>query len=111
MILVDLQSEKLGAPHGAEYVGVWNVAHVVELRGIEPLTYSMRTSRATNCATAPCSPAVTSGRDDLISPSLAHRTPVGSLRHGAEVVEVELVVVHHNQRRSRRDRGRGGRLQ
>ncbi len=27
---------------------------VVELRGIEPLTYSMRTSRATNCATAPC---------------------------------------------------------
>ena len=26
----------------------------VELRGIEPLTYSMRTSRATNCATAPC---------------------------------------------------------
>ena len=30
---------------GAEYVGVWNVAHVVELRGIEPLTYSMRTRR------------------------------------------------------------------
>ncbi len=27
----------------------------VELRGIEPLTYSMRTSRATNCATAPMS--------------------------------------------------------
>ncbi len=27
---------------------------LVELRGIEPLTYSMRTSRATNCATAPC---------------------------------------------------------
>jgi site-specific DNA recombinase len=26
---------------------------MVELRGIEPLTYSMRTSRATNCATAP----------------------------------------------------------
>jgi hypothetical protein len=25
----------------------------VELRGVEPLTYSMRTSRATNCATAP----------------------------------------------------------
>ena len=25
----------------------------VELRGIEPLTYSMRTSRATNCAIAP----------------------------------------------------------
>ncbi len=28
----------------------------VELRGIEPLTYSMRTSRATNCATAPVPP-------------------------------------------------------
>lgn len=27
---------------------------LVELRGIEPLTYSMRTSRATNCAIAPC---------------------------------------------------------
>jgi site-specific DNA recombinase len=25
----------------------------VELRGIEPLTFSMRTRRATNCATAP----------------------------------------------------------
>lgn len=29
---------------------------LVELRGIEPLTYSMRTSRATNCAIAPCQP-------------------------------------------------------
>ncbi len=27
--------------------------HYVELRGIEPLTFSMRTRRATNCATAP----------------------------------------------------------
>jgi site-specific DNA recombinase len=27
---------------------------LVELRGIEPLTFSMRTRRATNCATAPC---------------------------------------------------------
>lgn len=26
---------------------------LVELRGFEPLTYSMRTSRATNCAIAP----------------------------------------------------------
>ena len=33
----------------------------VELRGIEPLTYSMRTSRATNCATAPVPPL--GGRD------------------------------------------------
>ena len=31
----------------------------VELRGIEPLTYSMRTSRATNCATAPMPPSGT----------------------------------------------------
>ena len=28
--------------------------YCVELRGIEPLTFSMRTRRATNCATAPC---------------------------------------------------------
>jgi phage tail sheath gpL-like len=27
--------------------------NLVELRGFEPLTYSMRTSRATNCAIAP----------------------------------------------------------
>jgi len=27
---------------------------IVELRGIEPLTFSMRTRRATNCAIAPC---------------------------------------------------------
>ena len=26
----------------------------VELRGFEPLTFSLRTRRATNCATAPC---------------------------------------------------------
>src|ERR1700712_5091526 len=29
-------------------------ARVVELRGFEPLTFSLRTRRATNCATAPC---------------------------------------------------------
>ena len=27
---------------------------MVELRGFEPLTFSLRTRRATNCATAPC---------------------------------------------------------
>jgi site-specific DNA recombinase len=32
-------------------------AMMVELRGIEPLTFSMRTRRATNCATAPWSAA------------------------------------------------------
>jgi hypothetical protein len=34
----------------------WNKApdrEVVELRGFEPLTFSLRTRRATNCATAP----------------------------------------------------------
>ena len=29
-------------------------ASLVELRGFEPLTFSLRTRRATNCATAPC---------------------------------------------------------
>ena len=28
--------------------------YLVELRGFEPLTFSLRTRRATNCATAPC---------------------------------------------------------
>jgi site-specific DNA recombinase len=32
---------------------VYVLRSVVELRGFEPLTYSMRTSRATNCAIAP----------------------------------------------------------
>ena len=32
-----------------------NKTYLVELRGIEPLTFSMRTRRATNCATAPWS--------------------------------------------------------
>ncbi len=34
----------------------------VELRGIEPLTSSMRTRRATNCATAPCGGTSITGR-------------------------------------------------
>ncbi len=33
-----------------------NCTFSVELRGIEPLTFSMRTRRATNCAIAPWSP-------------------------------------------------------
>ncbi len=33
--------------------GVRAMTNLVELRGIEPLTFSMRTRRATNCATAP----------------------------------------------------------
>jgi hypothetical protein len=38
-----------------------NVPYPVELRGIEPLTYSMRTSRATNCATAPVAQTLAGG--------------------------------------------------
>jgi hypothetical protein len=38
-------------PQQAAYVLA--CSNSVELRGIEPLTYSMRTSRATNCAIAP----------------------------------------------------------
>ena len=34
---------------------------VVELRGFEPLTFSLRTRRATNCATAPCVDVPTRG--------------------------------------------------
>jgi site-specific DNA recombinase len=33
--------------------GGWSKAAMVELRGFEPLTFSLRTRRATNCATAP----------------------------------------------------------
>ena len=38
---------------------------MVELRGIEPLTFSMRTRRATNCATAPGTSARRTGREEL----------------------------------------------
>ena len=38
---------------------------LVELRGIEPLTFSMRTRRATNCATAPGTSARRTGREEL----------------------------------------------
>lgn len=45
------------------------IASLVELRGIEPLTYSMRTSRATNCAIAPG--GLSTGRVSLYQPSPA----------------------------------------
>jgi hypothetical protein len=38
--------------HTQPWPGV-RLNNFVELRGFEPLTYSMRTSRATNCAIAP----------------------------------------------------------
>jgi hypothetical protein len=48
---------------------------LVELRGFEPLTFSLRTRRATNCATAPCA----SRRDAKIHErSAAH--PIGPNR-------------------------------
>jgi site-specific DNA recombinase len=40
-------------PTRATEEGVRAMTNLVELRGIEPLTFSMRTRRATNCATAP----------------------------------------------------------
>ena len=39
---------------GIEYAAGLNKNTLVELRGFEPLASSMRTKRATNCATAPC---------------------------------------------------------
>ena len=39
--------------HGVANVLSSNFALLVELRGFEPLTFSLRTRRATNCATAP----------------------------------------------------------
>lgn len=41
-------------PVRASEKGVRAMTNLVELRGIEPLTFSMRTRRATNCAIAPC---------------------------------------------------------
>ena len=37
----------------APFPQVGDGARLVELRGFEPLTFSLRTRRATNCATAP----------------------------------------------------------
>jgi hypothetical protein len=36
---------------------VWKGDGLVELRGFEPLAFSLRTRRATNCATAPSGPS------------------------------------------------------
>ncbi len=38
---------------GVDYVSVSNNELLVELRGLEPLTFSLRTRRATDCAIAP----------------------------------------------------------
>ena len=88
------------------HVGGSNVSTLVELRGIEPLTYSMRTSRATNCATAPVPLA-----GDAENPSsrlLARRTPVAG---GGAVVEIQIVVLVIDERCARGERGWRGRAQ
>ena len=55
---------------------------MVELRGFEPLTFSLRTRRATNCATAPkC------GRNDNTSPR-ALRIPSRTVQGTAVAVDV-----------------------
>jgi site-specific DNA recombinase len=48
-----LRNQSPGPNHGIDYVNGSSKAIMVELRGFEPLTFSLRTRRATNCATAP----------------------------------------------------------
>src|SRR5690606_25728074 len=78
----------------------------VELRGIEPLTYSMRTSRATNCATAPLS-GVPDG-NDLSRVSFAGCTPVSRLGRAVEIVEVGVLFVGLDERGPGGEGGRRG---
>lgn len=51
--VVNAEGAESGRPDSAP-LSVRACSSLVELRGIEPLTFSMRTRRATNCATAPC---------------------------------------------------------
>ncbi len=90
--------------------GCASKAAMVELRGIEPLTFSMRTRRATNCATAPAL-AVTGERVNTISRLLPHRTPVVRTGGLVEVVQVRVVIDRLHQRRSRRQGQGRGRLE
>ena|GEM_PF-4845689 len=46
-----------GAGDHTSQVACLNVEPTVELTGLEPATYSLRTSRATSCATAPRAPS------------------------------------------------------
>ncbi len=80
---------------------------LVELRGIEPLTFSMRTRRATNCATAPeraeSSLAAAFGL-------LADRPTVRRLERGVELGERGVLVVDVDDHRAGvHGRGRGHR--
>ena len=47
------ENQKAGPQFGVRPVRDLLRDHMVELRGFEPLTFSLRTRRATNCATAP----------------------------------------------------------
>src|SRR4051812_37712351 len=85
---------------------------LVELRGVEPRTSSMRTKRATNCATAPSA-----------SPRLADQRWPSSVVDGPATLEnlVQLadalddlghlgdLVLRHRRRNGRGGRARGGR--
>jgi hypothetical protein len=66
-----------------------NKTPMVELRGIEPLTFSMRTRRATNCATAPAVRAEFSSGRRL----LADRPTVGRFEGRLQLVERRVFIV------------------
>ncbi len=61
-----------------------SASSVVELRGIEPLTSSMRTKRATNCATAPRDPAIRSANSSRQPAEGANRLHRRGFRPGSE---------------------------
>ena len=76
-------------------------SQIVELRGIEPLTYSMRTSRATNCAIAPGAgsrlPAAASPPKILLA-GCSRQVNVACERGVVEVFEERVLIVdleHH----------------
>jgi site-specific DNA recombinase len=59
-------------------VGSSNVACLVELRGVEPRTSSMRTKRATNCATAPSPVRIPAGASTAQSLTARRRSRISS---------------------------------
>ncbi len=100
--LVDQEQERRrsGGPNGAELVGGSNVELLVELRGFEPLTPSLRTRCATSCATAPRTVRQHSGPQ--------HRRPPGqgraSVADGPALEDVVELVVELQRRRVVRGR-------
>ncbi len=77
----------------------------MELRGFEPLTYSMRTSRATNCAIAPWSVAgyqqSTVDRKRLSLTRRARKIEFPGERHVVQVLEHGVFVVDLQHRGTR----------